>query len=329
MVKVVLSGNLMRDLGIILLIGIGLLGCNPNKRTPAIVNLAPAPAFNADSAYHFIEKQIGFGHRIPGTDGHLNCGNFIVAKLQAYGFDVVEQIDTVVGYDGKRLPLRNIIGKWNRATENRILLCAHWDSRPFADQDDERQNEPIVGANDNASGVAVLLEIARGISIQSPNVGVDMVFFDLEDQGRPASETDADPNDHGFCLGSKYWSENFSGVKPKFGVLLDMVGAKGAEFTLEAESMQAAPDEMLRIWDLGNQLGYETTFKYNRTQWIVDDHVNVNSSGIPCVAIVQYDSSGGSSFGASWHTHNDDAHIIGKESLKAVGQTILHYVYLS
>ncbi len=322
------NGNLMRSLLLISALIIGLLGCNPNRRVPAVVELAKAPVFNSDSAYSYIEQQVGFGYRVPGMSGHQQCGDFILAKLDAYGFTVSEQRDTVIGYDSKEFPLRNIIGKWNEASTDRILLCAHWDSRPFADQDADRKEEPIDGANDNASGVAVLLEIARAISSQSPTIGVDMVFFDLEDQGRPVFDTEADPNDHGYCLGSKYWSEHFSGIKPKFGILLDMVGAKGAQFTLEHFSWEYANSELLQVWDLGNQLGYSDRFIYNRTGPVFDDHMHINQLiGIPCIDIIQRDVQNQTLFWSDWHTHADELDAIDKQTLESVGQTVTQVIY--
>lgn len=322
------NGSLMRKVSIILASVLSLFACNPNKRTPSVVELVPAPSFNEDSAFYYIEKQVGFGYRIPDTDGHRNCGNFIVAKLKAYGFVVSEQMDTVLGYDGKRFPLRNIIGKWNEAATERILLCAHWDSRPFADQDPERPNEPIVGANDNASGVAVLLEIARNMAVQSPSVGVDVVFFDLEDQGRPTSDTGADPNDHGYCVGSKYWAEHFVGTKPKYGVLLDMVGAKDATFNLEHYSWKHAKDIQLALWDLGHQLGYDDAFIYNRTGPIFDDHTYINEiAEIPCINIIHQDVQNRTLFWSDWHTHSDGLEAIDKPTLRMVGETLQQSVF--
>ena len=320
----------MHRLSIIAIISLLLLlfGCNPNRRTPEVIDLKPAAEFIVDSAYSFIKKQVDFGPRIPSTEGHLLCGNFLVSRLESYGVSVSEQVDTLVGYDGKVYPLRNIIGSINAAAHNRILLCAHWDSRPFADQAAENQNHPIDGANDNASGVAVLLEIARTIHQMPPTIGVDFVFFDLEDQGRPAYDVTADPNDHGYCLGSKYWAENFVGTKPKYGILLDMVGAEDAVFTLEGNSMLYAQKEIERIWDLGTQLGYQQYFQYNRTHVVFDDHLHINNiAQIPCVDIIHHDSETASKFWTKWHTHEDGLDIIHKPTVKAVGQTLVQLIY--
>lgn len=322
------TGSLMRRSFIIAFAVLLVAGCNPNKRTPSIVALKEAPVFNQDSAYRFIEDQLAFGYRIPGTEAHRRCGDYLVGKLSSYGFSIIEQTDTIFGYDKKRFPLRNIIGSINANAEKRMLLCAHWDSRAFADQADENQDRPIVGANDNASGVAAVLEIARQLGNTPPNIGVDIVFFDMEDQGRPAYEKDADPNDHGYCLGSEYWCMNLTGPKQDFGILLDMVGAENAEFTMESYSMEYASNYVYEIWDLGNQLGYGNHFIYNRTHKVYDDHARVNyMAGIPCVDIIHQDIQNKMLFWDHWHTHNDNIDVIDRSTLKAVGQTVTQLIY--
>lgn len=302
--------------------------CNPNERTPAIVELKDCPEFSADSAYGFIEKQLSFGPRVPETLGHQKCGDYIVQKLSAYGFRVLEQIDTVSGYGNRIYPLRNILGSINPQAKRRILLCAHWDSRQVADNDTANIQEPIDGANDNASGVAVLLELARTMQTDKPEIGVDLVFFDLEDQGRPSFEEADDPNDHGFCLGSKYWSQNLEGTKPEFGILLDMVGAKDAEFTFESLSIRYAEQYAFQIWDMANQLGYSKYFVPNRTQTVYDDHAYVNEiAEVPCIDIIQQDVTTKTLFWKDWHTHQDNIEVIDRNTLKAVGQTVAQVVY--
>ena len=317
----------MRRLVFILVVLLAF-GCNPSSREPAVVKLAKAPAFSADSAFSFIEQQLAFGHRVPTTIGHQLCGDFLVNKFSNYGLSVTEQKDTVFGFDNHSYPLRNIIGSINTENPKRILLCAHWDSRPYTDQAEENRTDSLVGANDNASGVAVLLEIARLLEQSNLKVGVDLVLFDVEDQGRPAYEDQGDPNDHGYMLGSKYWAENLSGLKPKYGVLLDMVGAKEAEFTLEGTSVHYAPEILYKVWDLGNQLGFTDLFKYNLTRPVVDDHSNINEiAKIPCIDIIHYDVTTPTRLGQFWHTHDDDIEIIDKKVLESVGQTLLQLLY--
>ena len=319
---------MLRESVLIALMGILLFSCNPNQREPQISELNSCPEFNQDSAFSFIEKQVAFGYRIPTRDGHRKCGDYLVEKLAGYGFDVSEQRDTVLGYDSIQLPLRNIIAKVNPHKKKRILLCAHWDSRPFADLDSERPDEPVQGANDNASGVAVLLELARLFSMSEPSVGVDLVFFDLNDQGRPAFDHHPDPSDHGQCLGSMYWSERASSDSVEFGILLNMVGAPNAQFNLESYSMEYARPFTESIWDLGNQLGFGQFFVYNRTHVVYDDHSRINyMAGIPCVAIVHQDVQNTNLYWSSQHTHDDNISGIDPLSLKAAGQTVAQVIY--
>ncbi|MCF8275269.1 MAG: M28 family peptidase [Flavobacteriales bacterium] len=309
-----------------LLLAIG--ACNPNKRIPAQQQLNAAPDFQADSAYAFIKQQLAFGPRVPGTESHKKCGDHLVKTFKRYGFAVSEQVDSMKVYTGYASAFRNIIASSDTARSDRVLLFAHWDSRKYADRDVQDQEKPISGANDNASGVAVLLEMARLISERSPEVGVDIVLFDLEDQGRPATDVYDDPYDHGFCRGSWYWSERVDSTGYRYGILLDMVGAKDAIFTLDATSMEYAPDVVYKVWDMGHQLGYGKHFQYNRTWEILDDHVNVNLfAHIPCIDIVQHDAQTESRFANYWHTHSDNIDVIDRETLKAVGQTVMQIVY--
>jgi hypothetical protein len=305
-----------------------IIGCNPNRRDPAVVDLAECPSFNADSAYSYLEKQLEFGPRVPTTIGHQQCGDYIASQLKTRGGLITEQVDTVIGYDKKRLPLRNIMGAINPSAKRRIMLCAHWDSRPFMDQDTVNVTDSLVGANDNASGVSVLLEISRLLVEQPPSIGVDLVFFDMEDQGRPAYETASDPNDYGYCLGSIYWAENVPNEKPEYGILVDMVGAKDAIFALESISFNEAKEVLYKVWDMGHQLGYTEHFQYNRTQAVYDDHKYINElAGIPCIDIIDHDATTPSEFGKYWHTHADNLELIDRETLKAVGQTLTQLIY--
>ncbi|MDP6908181.1 MAG: M28 family peptidase [Flavobacteriales bacterium] len=322
------TGNWMYRSGTISLFVILLFGCNPNKNNEVKIEMKPAPTFNADSAYVYISDQVNFGPRVPGSESHKNCGDYLVRKLTRSGATVAEQLDSVTSYDGKSLPLRNIIASYNPENNRRVLLCAHWDTRPFADRDTSEMKSPIDGANDGASGVGVLLEIARNFAEQAPSVGVDIILFDVEDQGRPAFETTENPDKHFFCLGSHYWAKHKNTYTAEYGILLDMVGAKNAVFTMEGVSMQYAEHVLRKVWDTGNQLGYEDYFRYNRTPALVDDHNYINEiAQIPCIDIIQYDSSNDVGFGSYWHTHADNMDVIESNTLKAVGQTVLQVVY--
>lgn len=322
------NGRPMRNVVLIAVCFSMLFGCNPNRRTPAVVELKAAPQFNDDSAYSYLQQQLAFGPRIPGTNGHQACGDYLVNRLSSYGFVVSDKADSILVYTGYEQVMRNIEASLNPESTDRVLLCAHWDSRPVADQDDSDKDKPIDGANDNASGVAVLMEMARLMAKEKPEIGVDIVLFDVEDQGRLASEKYDDPYDHGYCRGSWYWSRQADSSKYRYGILLDMVGAKDAIFTLDAISMDYAPDVVYKVWDMGTQLGFGKHFQYNRTWEIMDDHANVNQiAHIPTIDIIQHDASTSNNFAPYWHTHDDNIDLIDKATLKAVGQTLTQVVY--
>ena len=318
-----------------LFILLGIVSCKQKPGAAANegeqIKLASAPAFNADSAYVFVDTQVKFGPRVPNTPAHVKNGDWLVKKLKEYGFEVTEQNFKPVTFDGKTLNARNIIGSYNPAATKRILLAAHWDSRPFADKDSVKKEQAIDGANDGASGVGVLLEVARTIhtASQKPNVGVDIIFFDAEDWGE---KDDMQPSQDKvyWCLGSQYWASNLH--KPNysayFGILLDMVGAKGATFPKEAQSVQYAGSVNNQIWDIAERLGYGQYFIKQEAGGITDDHVFVNTvARIPMVDILHQELNSDRTFGAFHHTHGDNMSIIDKNTLKAVGQTVVQVLY--
>jgi hypothetical protein len=295
--------------------------------------LANVPAFNADTAYHYVGKQVSFGPRIPNSSAHLKCGDWLVAELKKLGCEVIEQKFKPVTYDGKILNARNIIASINPQASKRILLASHWDTRPFSDDDSTAKNKPFDSANDGPSGVAVILEILRTLENISPklSIGIDVVLFDVEDWGPPSSYTKevVVPNG-GWLMGSEYWSRNLH--KPNysayFGILLDMVGAKGATFTKDNTSMQYAPAVMNKVWSIANQLGYGQYFLNQDFGNISDDHVPVNiNAKIPMIDICDLRPNSGSTFGDYHHTQKDNMSIINKSTLKAVGQTVLQVLY--
>lgn len=283
------------------------------------------PQFSSDSAYLFIQKQVDFGPRVPNTAAHAETAKYLSEKLGSYGFNIIEQKAKVTAFDDTKLSITNIIGEYKSELNNRVLLFAHWDTRPFADQDNERKAMPIDGANDGGSGVGVLLEVARQINLQKPNIGVDIIFFDAEDYGQPSSDTRR-PVQDSWGLGSQYWGKNphKANYNANYGILLDMVGAKNAIFAKERISLQYAPQVVEKVWSVASKLGHGNHFVYQKTNHIgVDDHVYVNKlAKIPSIDIVQYDPNTGS-FAPHWHTHDDNMDIIDKETLQAVGETVL------
>lgn len=290
------------------------------QNTPVFVR--KSPDFQVDSAYFFIEKQLSFGHRIPNTPGHKRCAAWLVEKFKEFKAEVTVQATTVTKYDGVPLAIQNIIASYNPQQAHRILISAHWDSRPIADADSSNRDKPIPGANDGASGVAVLLEVARQLSTQNPAIGVDLVCWDAEDLGVSHEE-------NSYCLGSQYWSKtpHLPGYKAKYAINLDMVGAAGATFTQEGFSKQYAQQYLDHVWQIAHHLGYGQYFLFNSDSEILDDHFYLNTiANIPTIDIIHRDLSTGGFF-PHWHTQRDDIQSINKETLKAVGQTMLEVIF--
>ena len=316
-----------------------------NSKTTEAILTVNVPQFNSDSAYHFIKKQVDFGPRAPNSVAHQNCYLYLKNKLSYYGADVVIQEDTVRRFDGEILNMKNIIGSFNVSKKNRVLLCAHWDSRYVADQDTDRINEPIDGANDGGSGVGVLLEVARNISEASPFIGVDIIFFDVEDQGQSGEQAVDDPYSSYFswCLGSQYWSQNphTSNYQARFGILLDMVGGPNAVFIPDYGSDYYASEIVDKVWKNAIENGYMDYFDTNSNEnyisledyELLDDHIMINQftqmlgRHIPTIDIIEFDNTNGHTFNQHWHTHQDNMDNIDKETLEAVGQTVLNVIY--
>ncbi|MBQ8360678.1 MAG: M28 family peptidase [Bacteroidaceae bacterium] len=290
------------------------------------------PSFNADSAYRYVEEQVAFGPRTPDSDAHHACGDWLVAQLEAFGAVVTEQCDKVTAFDGKQLPMRNIIGAFQPDNRKRILLCAHWDCRPWADNDPDKKNHhtPVDGANDGASGVGVLLEVARQIQQTQPSIGVDIIFFDVEDYGVPQFLPEVD-SEGSWCLGSQYWasSPHVPDYNARFGILLDMVGGKDATFFYEGFSKHYAPAIADKVWEKAHQSGFGQYFPKQAGGYVTDDHLPINRiARIPCIDIIpMMVDCELSSFGDTWHTVNDNMEHIDRNTLKAVGQTVLEVIY--
>ncbi len=283
------------------------------------------PAFIADSSYVFIEKQLNFGTRVPGTETHKACKEWLVKKFKGYGADVIEQDFTADFPNGESAASTNIIAQFNPKMNKRVILAAHWDTRMFGDQDEDpkMRNKPIPGADDGGSGVGVLLEIARLIKDNPIDMGIDIILFDAEDQG--ASGT----NDY-WCLGSKFWSRNkhINNYSAQYGILLDMVGAKNPTFGKDDVSRQFAGAQVEKLWTLAARMGYSDMFVNKNTGQIIDDHVYVNTiANIPMLDIINRSPNTGSSFQKCWHTHCDDLSVINKRSLKVVGQVVTAAIY--
>ncbi len=330
--------KLIRTLIALAFVATAIFSCQGTKENKAeTVPELPqviVPSFNKDSAYAYVKYQVDLGPRVPSTPPHVAAGDWMAAKLQGYGAEVVEQTFEATSFDGKKMYLRNIIGTYAPEKTKRILLAAHWDTRPFADKDDTRKDEPIDGANDGASGVGVLLEIARILNANPlPEVGIDIIFFDGEDWGNDVSYQKPvalrDGWESWWCMGSQYWGKNPH--KPNYsafyGILLDMVGGKNAKFFVEGYSKQFAPSIVDKVWDAASRIGYSNYFVRRDGSAITDDHFFVHKyRNIPMIDIIPTDPSN-NSFGSFHHTHDDNIELISKETLEAVGQTVLHVIY--
>lgn len=289
--------------------------------------------FSEDSAFLYCEKQCDFGPRIMNSKAHDDCRQWIADKFRSFGMDVIEQNTDLTGYDGTMLKSTNIIAQYNPEAEKRILLCAHWDARPWADNDPDEANHKtaIDAANDGASGVGVMLEIARLLQRDSLSYGVDFICFDAEDWGIPQWEDPIENSEATWALGAQYWSTHphKEGYKANCGILLDMVGGNGAQFCFELFSKQSAEAVQQVVWAAASTAGYGSFFPYKDGGYITDDHLPViQNLGIPCIDIIPYyPECEQSSFGPTWHTVNDNMQNISKETLKAVGQTLVQVLY--
>ena len=312
-----------------LLLLCGACGSNHKASSGTAEDTLVEQQFSADSAFVFCQQQCDFGPRTMNSEAHDLCGQWIIDKFKGYGLEVSEQHATLTAFDGTPLKSNNITARYQPELQQRILICAHWDSRPWADNDPDEANhtKPVLAANDGASGVAVMLELARVLTADTCRlpVGVDFVCFDAEDWG---TEHQSDS----WALGAQHWAKSIKkelkGQVYRYGILLDMVGGQGARFYQEGVSMYYAKAVVDRVWKAAAIAGYSSVFPQSAGGTITDDHVPVNEAGIRCIDIIPYypdcEQSG---FGPTWHTVNDDMQHIDPATLKAVGQTLLQVLY--
>jgi Zn-dependent M28 family amino/carboxypeptidase len=312
--------------------------CNqPAKQADVKQDSVPAgpkvsvPDFNADSAIESCRIQLAFGPRVPNTPAHDKCATYLIGKMKSYTEHVTVQKGQVYAYNKTALKFQNIIASFKPETNNRILLCAHWDSRPYADHDPDPKNwrKPVAGANDGASGVGVLIEVARQLSMASPPIGVDIILFDVEDYGPPQDQT-FDNSEQFWGQGAQYWAENphKKDYVAKYGILLDMVGAANATFLMEGFSMQYAADIVKSVWTTGNRIGYSSSFLFENGGLITDDHVPINKiRNIPTIDVIHLDKNSQTGFYPYWHTTEDTFDKLDKNTLKVVGQTLLTVIF--
>ena len=302
------------------------------SETEEIEKVQPVgPDFNADSAYIYLQEQCDFGPRTMNSTAHDKCEKWIIQKFEQYGCKVTTQKATLNGYDGTPLRSTNIMASYNPKATTRIMFCAHWDCRPWADNDPDSTNwhKPIIAANDAASGVGVMIELARILKGSGLELGVDFICFDAEDYGTPQWFEGEDPGDT-WALGAQCFANNLpEGYAPRYGILLDMVGGVGAKFYREGMSMQYAPAIVKKVWNAARQVGYGSYFPKADGGMITDDHIPVNqTANIPCIDVIPYyPDCAQSSFGPTWHTIADNMDNIDKNTLKAVGQTMVQVLF--
>lgn len=294
--------------------------------------LAADAAFDADSAYAYVAAQTAFGPRVPNSDAHARCGAWLAGKLVELGAtNVTVDSCTLTAYDATRLNTCNITAQINPSASKRILLLSHWDSRPWADheKDASLRRKPIDGANDGASGVGVILELVRTLAANQPKVGVDVLLVDAEDYGRHNDEPTLSSDEDSWALGSKYWVQNptLDLSKVRYAVLLDMVGGKNAAFPREYFSEYSTKHINDKVWKAAEKAGYADRFPDRVGSPVIDDHISLMNVGVPAIDIIENDNPATGSFNPTWHTLDDNIDNIDRESLRAVGQTLLHLIY--
>ena len=324
-------------LSALFLLATGACGGSGSSQARAVADSASTSytergSFAEDLAYEYVRQQVEFGPRVPGTEAHRKCGDWLVDMLRTYGADTVIVSGTPVkAWDGTVLPVRNIFARYNSDAKDRILLVAHYDTRPWADQDPDpdKRMTPIDGANDGASGVAVLLEVAHNLSVEPARVGVDILLTDCEDYG---VREDASVNDDAdsWCLGTQQFAQNLpytAADMPRYGILLDMVGGRGARFNREYFSATSAQLPTARVWDMARKLGLGDRFPMAVGGAITDDHLPLIRAGIPTADIIENASPETHSFNPTWHTHADNIANIDPATLGAVGRVVLNVLY--
>ena len=327
---------MLKRIFIISLITLSITSCDNKQNSKPAAQATPqkkeivVPEFNADSAYNYVAEQLAFGPRVPGSEAHTQCAEWFIDFFNEKADTVYIQEFRTRLYNGKSIDGKNIIASFNPEAKKRILLAAHWDSRPFADHDPDRTkwNTPIDGANDGASGVGILMETARILKENPINTGIDIILFDLEDYGAPQYLNLM--TNHDWALGSQYWSKNphIYNYKAYFGILLDMVGASNPRFPKEYYSQQFAPTLSNDIWRMARELGYSEYFLNEIGHPINDDHIYVNTiANIPMIDLIHLEDNENSSFYPYWHTMKDNIEQIDQKTLGMVGDVVLNVIY--
>jgi len=272
------------------------------------------PEFNGDKAFEYLESQCEFGPRNPGSEGHIQCKDYIVNFLKTHSASVQTQ-EFSAEVRGQEYQYTNIIASYYPNRPRRIFIGAHWDTRPWADKDEDTSNHetPIIGANDAASGVAVLMELATILQAKEPPVfGIDLLFFDAEDAGTyGTNET--------WCLGSQYFVEQYSGKEPEFVIVVDMIGDADLDILIESFSKNSSPALVKKVWDIARKNNINT-FSSKMTSYIYDDHYPFLEAGYEAIDIIDLDYP-------YWHTIEDTPDKCSPQSLQNVGTVLTHLIY--
>jgi glutaminyl-peptide cyclotransferase len=285
-------------------------------RYDVVVDTTQVPPFSADAAHALLRQQVEFGPRVPGLPGHEAQLAWMLAFLGERADSVMTQPFTHTAADGTTLRMTNVFARFRPDAPHRILLVAHWDTRPTADMDPDRPDEPIAGANDGASGTAVLLELANVLSSHSAPIGVDLLFVDGEDYG---------PGEAHMYLGAKHFAANQpGGYRPLYGIVVDMVADRTPLFPMEGNSIDLAPEVVGRVWGVAEQVGLGHVFPRRNGGWITDDHIPLNKVGIRTIVVIDFDYGPGNAF---WHTHQDTVENTAPDGLGYVGRVLAALIY--
>jgi glutaminyl-peptide cyclotransferase len=304
-------------LGLAAIVSVACADSGSGQRPAAVaIDTTRLPHFDGDASFELLKHQVAFGPRVPGTAGHAAQLQWMTSYLTARADTVILQHFTHTTRAGATLRLTNVLARFRPELRDRILVLAHWDTRPTADMDVDRTDEPIPGANDGASGVAVLLHLAEILSRNPAPIGVDVLLVDGEDFG---------PGEADMYLGAKHFAANQPrGYPPLYGVLADMVGDRQPMFPVEGNSQRLAPEVVERVWSVAEQLGLGAYFPRRVGSWVTDDHIPLNDAGIRTVNIIDFDYGPANMF---WHTHRDSVENTGPLGLELVGRVLTALIY--
>jgi glutaminyl-peptide cyclotransferase len=300
----------VRFAGVLYVLMLAACGGAGGGQAPAI-----KPDFDGEAALGYVRTQLGFGPRIPGSPGHRKTGDWIVQMMRERADTVIEQLWTHRTVKGDTLPMRNILARYNPAATQRILYLTHWDTRPVSDAalNMGERMQPVPGANDGASGTAMLIALADALERTplAPNVGLDILFVDGEDYGDFAKDQDV-------LIGSRYFANHLpdSGYRPLFGVLWDMIGDKDLRIDQESHSLERAPEVVQRVWKTAADLGYGNVFLNQEGTGVTDDHLPLLDKGLRVIDVIDYEFE-------AHHTPRDTIDKVSSRSLKIVGDVAL------